>query len=110
MHKPPPPRVDTMVTPTAAIGIGLIAILIEPKSTVVNCFSLSSREDVLTSKPELTRPSTSSYIRRYGISTRVILPAMSTNDDYIIDAVVEEKTAGLALNDEENTSVSNENE
>jgi hypothetical protein len=34
---------------------------------------------------------------------------MSTNDDYI-DAVVEEKTAGLALNEEENTSVSNEEE
>jgi hypothetical protein len=98
-----------MVAPTTAIGIGLFAILIEPKSTVVNCFPLSGREDVLTSKPGFTRTSASSYIRRYGISTRIILPGMSTNDDYI-DAVVEEKTAGLALNEEENTSVSNEEE
>ena len=107
------------VAPTTAIGLGLFAILMEPKSTVVNCFSLSGRKDVLTSKPEFTnnghillppRPSASSYPRRDGItSTRTILPAMPTNDDYI-DAVVEEKTAGMALNEEENTSVSSEEE
>ncbi len=40
-------------------------------------------------------------------SRDVKLPAKpSDEDDTIIDAIVEEKTAGLALNDEENTTVS----
>jgi hypothetical protein len=107
-------RVDAMVAPTAAIGLGLFAILMEHKSTVVDCFSLSGREGILAAKSELTnnghrqlpprRPFSNSYPRRDGITTRTMLTAMSTNDDFI-DAIVEEKTAGLALNEEENTSV-----
>ena len=100
-----------MVAPTTVISLGLSAILLDPKSTAVNGFSLSGREDVLTAKPELASghhllspQPLSATSQPHRFTTRSRLYSKSTNDDFI-DAIMEEKTAGLELNDEENTSV-----
>jgi hypothetical protein len=97
-------RLDAMVAPTTVIGLGLSAILLDPKSTAVNCFSLSGREDILTAHRLLSPQPLSANSKPYRFTTRTRLYSKSTNDDFI-DAIMEEKTAGLALNDEENTSV-----
>ena len=99
-----------MVAPTTVIGLGLSAILLD-KSTAVNGFSLSGREDILAAKPELASghrllspQPLSGNSQPYRFTSRTRLYSKSIDDDFI-DAIVEEKTAGLALNDEENTSV-----
>jgi hypothetical protein len=99
-----------MVAPTTVIGLGLSAILLD-KSTAVNGFSLSGREDILAAKPELASghrllspQHLSGNSQPYRFTSRTRLYSKSIDDDFI-DAIVEEKTAGLALNDEENTSV-----
>jgi hypothetical protein len=104
----------TMVAPpTTVIGLGLSAILLDPKSTAVNGFLSSGREEILAAKLDLANVhhllppqplSANSQPQRDRFTTRTRLFAKSSNDDFI-DAIVEEKTAGLALNEEENTSV-----
>ena len=79
----------------------------EPKSTIISkschkhCLSLP-KSFLFTNNKSITkqRQYCNSRIRQAQLSSKI------GNDDDVIDAIVEEKTAGLALNDdEENTSV-----
>ena len=110
VHKPDTMRLDAMVAPTTVIGLGLSSILLD-KSTAVNGFLLSGREDILAAKPVLASghrllspQPLSANSQPYRFTSRTRLYSKSIDDDFI-DAIVEEKTAGLALSDEENTSV-----
>ena len=105
-------RLDAIAAPTV-VGIGLSTILIHPQSSLVDGFPLSSfggrRRPIAVSSNSaratsfLSTSSSTPYFYRE-ISR---LSATQSSDDDVIDAIVEEKTAGLALNDEEeNTSVS----
>ena len=81
----------------------------EPKSTIISkschnhCLPLP-KSFLLTNNKSITkqRQYCNSRIRQAQLSSKI------GNDDDVIDAIVEEKTAGLALDDdEENTSVRN---
>ena len=105
-------RLDAIAAPTV-VGIGLSTIILHPQSSLVDGFPLSSfgsrRRPIAVSSNSaratsfLSTSSSTPYFYRE-ISR---LSATQSSDDDIIDAIVEEKTAGLALNeDEENSSVS----
>ena len=115
-----------MLTPTKVVGLGLsAALLLDSQSSNVNGFPLSrqgvSRRPVAAASSRMSgrrREACHSHNiigqpslhHRYSfLSSSNVKPQhhlLATVDDDIIDAVVEEKTAGLALNDdEENTTV-----
>ena len=80
----------------------------EPKSTIISkschkhCLPLLPKSFLFTNNKSITiqRQYWNSRIRQAQLSSKI------GNDDDVIDAIVEEKTAGLALDDdEENTSV-----
>lgn len=113
-------RLDAMVAPTTVVGLGLgisAAILLEPQAFAVHGFPLSAGGPPRAATPKRGSRTTHwchvdslqlhSFAgvqrRRRGGVLQSRLLAQPSEDDNIIDAVVEEKTAGLALKDEENT-------
>ena len=113
-----------MLSPTKVVGLGLsAALLLDSQSSNVNGFPLSGQG--VGRQPAVAESSRMRGRRRDACHNIIGQPSMhhkypfiSSNnvkpqhhllasvDDDIIDAVVEEKTAGLALNDDEgNTTV-----
>ena len=111
-------RLDALLSPSLAIGVCLSTILIHQNPNTVHGFSFSSvRNDIRQSSTIISnsRHKQILCIQRAIICThggKLILAASSSSGDEnsIIDATIEEKTAGLASLDgddgEENTTVS----
>lgn len=115
-------RLDAIAPTTATVvGLGLSTILLTPQSIAVNGFPISGigigpiaasrsirRHDTCFRSQRYTFLSTNNIRAQHdviSINTRLSSSSSSGDDGDIIDAVVEDKTAGLTLPDEENTSV-----
>ena len=106
-----------MVTSTTtSIGIGLSILLLHQSPHCIHGFQTSGRSDYRsisqsnyhsTSK-HLLQP-IKNYRKRHYCNTVIQLEAQSSKKNDAIDVKIEDKTAGLAFEDEdvENTSVSN---
>ena len=99
-------RLDSTIAPAAAVGLGLYAVALCPQNGVVEGFSLTSGGIFVRGTPRSFFVTNNDIIspRPNEILIKSRLLAQPSGDD-VIDAVVEEKSAGLALGDEENTSV-----
>ena len=106
-----------MVTPTTtSIGIGLSILLLHQSPYCIHGFQLSDHSGCRSrtqsnyhSTKHLLQPTKTYYKKRHNCNTIIQLEAQSRKKNDAIDVQIEDKTAGLAFEDEdvENTSVSN---